>query len=79
MANGAAFDEPARYRIRVRATLEQERRAWFEGFEMSRQANGDTVLAGLVDDQAALHGLLARISALGLPLISLEREREEHT
>jgi hypothetical protein len=32
-----------------------------------------TVLAGPVADQAALHGLLARVRDLGLPLLSVRR------
>jgi hypothetical protein len=32
-----------------------------------------TLLAGVVADQAALHGILARIRDLGLPLLSVTR------
>jgi hypothetical protein len=34
---------------------------------------GDTLLTGPVPDQAALHGLLARVRDLGLVLISIQR------
>ena len=33
--------------------------------------NGDTLLAGPVADQAALHGLLKRVRDLGMPLVSV--------
>jgi hypothetical protein len=33
----------------------------------------ETVLAGPVEDQAALHGLIRRIEALGLELIEVRR------
>ena len=33
----------------------------------------DTILVGPVIDQAELHGLLAKIRDLGLPIISVER------
>ena len=36
-------------------------------------------MAGLIDDQAALPGLLVRIHNLGLPLISVLREKEGET
>jgi hypothetical protein len=35
------------------------------------------LLTGPVADQAALHGLLAKIRDLGLPLLLVERVREE--
>ena len=35
--------------------------------------DGVTVLQGRVVDQAALHGLLARLRDLGLPLLSVRR------
>ena len=35
---------------------------------------GETVLAGALPDEAALHGVLAQIEALGLVLLELRRE-----
>jgi hypothetical protein len=32
-----------------------------------------TAIAGAVTDQAALHGLLAKVRDLGLPLVSVRR------
>jgi hypothetical protein len=40
----------------------------FEGLTLTRQ-DGKTVLAGPVRDQAELHGLLQRMSELGLTLL----------
>jgi len=79
MTHGAAFDQPARYQIRVGGTLDQEGAAWFEEFEIVPQGNEETILSGQIDDQAALHGLLVRIYTLGLPLISVSRETEGET
>jgi hypothetical protein len=42
----------------------------FEGMSLSRE-NGGTVLVGAVRDQAQLHGVLQRISDLGLTLVSV--------
>lgn len=35
--------------------------------------HGDTVLTGRLPDQSALHGVLARIEALGLELVEVRR------
>ncbi len=42
----------------------------FEGMTVTR-VDGDTVLSGLLRDQAELQGLLQRISSLGLTLLSV--------
>jgi hypothetical protein len=76
ITSGAAFDQPARYRVRVQGVLDQSWSAWFDGLELSVQENGETVLAGMIDDQAALHGLLVKLHNLSLPLISVQRESE---
>ena len=47
----------------------------FEGLTLTREGNGDTLLAGPVVDQAALHGLLRKVRDLGMPLISVIRVR----
>jgi hypothetical protein len=38
--------------------------AWFEGLRITGDQAGPTTIAGPLDDQAALHGLLARIRDL---------------
>ena len=40
---------------------------------MTPLENGETLIAGPIQDQAALHGVLARIRDLGLPLVSVVR------
>ena len=42
-------------------------------------ADGTTLLVGPVVDQAALHGVIARIRDLGLPLLAVDRVAESHT
>jgi hypothetical protein len=38
---------------------------------LTRQGDGTTVIHGPVADQSALHGLLRKLSDLGLPLVSV--------
>jgi hypothetical protein len=60
-----------RYEIRVKGHLADRWAAWFDGMTLTRQADGTTVLHGAVADQSALHGLLRKVSDLGLPLVSV--------
>ena len=49
------------------------------GFTITPQASGETLLTGLVADQAALHGLLNKIRDIGLLLLSVQREESEES
>jgi hypothetical protein len=64
-------EPPDRYEIRVRGVLDSRWSTWFEGLAVTSDEAGQTVIAGPVVDQAALHGLLAKIRDLGLPLLSV--------
>ena len=66
-------DRPAHYEIRVRGVLDRHWSGWFEGLEVSSDVPGQTLIAGPVVDRAALHGLLAKVRDLGLPLLSVQR------
>jgi hypothetical protein len=44
---------------------------------VQHQDDGTTELVGPVADQAAVHGVIARIRDLGLPLISVNRVESE--
>ena len=46
---------------------------WFEGLRFSSDERGQTTVTGPVADQAALHGLLAKVRDLGLPLLAVRR------
>ena len=59
------------YQIRVRGHLDLGWAGWFDGLTIRHTEDGDTVLEGPVADQAALHGLLAKIRDLGLLLVSI--------
>ena len=53
------------YTIRLRGHLDGRWAEWFDGFALSYM-DGDTILQGSVPDQAALHGVFAKIRDLGL-------------
>ena len=63
---------PLTYEIRVRGHLGSPWSDWFTGLRVTLEDNGDTLLAGPLD-QAALHGVLRRVRDLGMPLISVTR------
>jgi hypothetical protein len=57
--------------IRVQGRLEGSTWArWFDGMQVSTQG-AETVIRGLVADQAALYGLISRVRDLGLLLREL--------
>ena len=59
------------YQIRIGGQLGAQWAEWFDQLTLTQADNGDTLLTGLVVDQAALHGLLRKVRDLGLPLISV--------
>jgi hypothetical protein len=63
---------PMHYEITVEGVLDSRWLAWFEGLHLTSDA-GQTTIAGPVTDQAALHGMLAKIRDLGLPLLTVRR------
>ena len=77
MADGRKVDRQGIYQIRVRGILDEKWSDWFDGFTIIPQGDEETLLTGLVTDQAALHGLLGKIRDLGLPLLSVERVESE--
>jgi hypothetical protein len=72
-------DPAPRYEIRVKGRLEGRWASWFDGMEITDPDDGTTVLHGTVPDQAALHGLLARLRDVGIPLLSLREVTNDNT
>jgi hypothetical protein len=60
------------YEFRVRGRMTDSLLPAFDGFA-ARVEPGDTVLSGVVRDQADLHGVLAQIGASGLELVAVRR------
>ena len=64
-------DQPAIYQIRIKGYLSQHRTDWFDGLTVTLEEDGNTLLTGIVIDQAALHGLLKKVRDLNMPLLSV--------
>jgi hypothetical protein len=61
------------YEIRIQGHLDDRWSAWFDSLTVAVTEGGETTLSGLIRDQAALHGVLAKVRDLGLPLIAVNR------
>ena len=70
-ASPEAQNEPGLTEIRIKGHLADRWADWFDGLNITREENGDTLLTGPVIDQAALHSLLRKVRDLGLPLVSV--------
>ena len=61
-----------RCHIRIKGHLDPSWQDWFEGLTIVQEEEGTSRLSGSLRDQAALHGILAKIRGLGLTLLALE-------
>ncbi len=62
---------PEYFEIKIKGRLDPRWSAWFAGLKLAHLEGDETLLSGLLPDQAALHGLLERIRDLNLTLISV--------
>jgi hypothetical protein len=73
---------PVSYEIRIRGKVGDPLLSSFGELDASIRP-AETVLRGMIPDQAALHGLLDRIQSLGLELIEVrqltDREGTQHS
>jgi hypothetical protein len=72
-ASTEEHDDTGLYEIRIKGHLDHRWAAWFEGLTITLEDNGDSLLTGLIVDQAALHGVLKRVRDLGMPLLAVNR------
>ena len=69
MGRSGSLHEPRFYEITIAALLGEERARSFEGMVVTQHGDCETLLTGVLADQAALQGVLNRILDLGLPLL----------
>ena len=71
------YSEKAKYEISIQGHLDKRWAARFEEMSLENTFDGQgspvTVLSGMVIDQPALHGILAKIRDLGITVISVNR------
>ena len=68
---------PINYRIRVAGHLNPSWSEWFDGFTVTPQLNGETLITGPVRDQAELNGLLNKLFSLNLVVIDVTRDDDK--
>jgi hypothetical protein len=61
------------YDIRIEGHLDPHWSDWLDGVAITLLDSGENLLPGTLADQAALHGLLAKIRGMNLKLISVRR------
>jgi len=66
--------ENTTYEILVKGHLDHRWTVWFTGFSISnsidQEDNPVTRISGPVSDQAELHGILAKLRDIGIPILS---------
>jgi hypothetical protein len=62
--------------IRVKGQIDVHWSDWFDDLAVKHTGQNETVLTGPIPDQAALHGLLAKLRDLGLPIVSVNLSEE---
>ena len=75
--NNPSFNAPIvaahLYEIRIEGHLPCEWSEWFQGMAIAPQTNGETLLRGVMTDQAQLFGVLKKIRDAGMALVSVNR------
>jgi hypothetical protein len=75
--NEPKFSGRGEYEIKVKGHLDERWSLWFEGMLITADFSEDgtpiTTFTGLMVDQAALHGVLAKIRDINMPLISVNQ------
>ncbi len=71
MPDGGGADRRALCRVEVVGHLQRDWPDWFDGMMITDLPDGNTLLVGLIADQAALRGLIDKVYALGLSLVSV--------
>jgi hypothetical protein len=77
MGSAKPETKPSQYILRIKNHLDSHWEEWFDGMTITKMANGETLLSGVVEDQSALHGLLEKVRSLNLTLISVQKVDSE--
>lgn len=61
------------YELHIEEHLDKARAEWFDEMTIIHLPDGTTRLSGVLPDQSALHGILAKIRNLNLTLINVSQ------
>jgi hypothetical protein len=61
------------YEIHIKGHLGGDWSDWFGGLTVTNLDGGEAIISGDIPDQAALHGVLARVYSLNLTLLEVRR------
>ncbi len=61
------------FKISVKGHLDDSWSDWLEGLELKKRDNGEMILTGYIEDQAALMGVLSKLYRLNLTLLSINK------
>jgi hypothetical protein len=67
----SANDNSNFFEIRVKGQLDESWSDWLEGLEAKFLNNGEMMLSGHIEDQAALMGILNKLYRLNLTILSV--------
>jgi hypothetical protein len=67
------------YEIRLEGYLDTQWSQWFGRLVIHHCAHNETILTGPIADQAALHGILAKIRDIGIPILAFKQLQESDT
>jgi hypothetical protein len=56
----------------IKGHLDLQWSEWLDGFTLTHTEQGETILTGQVNDQAAVYGLIFKLRDLGVCLIRVE-------
>jgi hypothetical protein len=65
------------YEIHIKGHLGADWSDWFGGLTVTNLDGGEALISGDIPDQAALHGVLARVYSLNLTLLGVRRVAPE--
>ncbi len=72
------MDETRWYEICIQGYLADRWSSWFDELTVCHAPDGNTVLSGILADQAALHGVLCKIRDLNLVLVSVQQRSQQN-
>ena len=64
-------------KIKIKGHLDQKWEDWFDGMEISYDGD-NTILTGIMKDEAYMRGILNRIMDLNLELLSVNSAEDKH-